>query len=477
MPYFRIPFSSRVAAVSAVATLGAALTLPVAHAARPAPLPTPTGDMALSPAGPDIVPPAASSSAGATPRASRRGSDTYTYLRCWYRIDADPLKPAATYEWARNAAGGDWYRVSGYWWADGITQWKNMFYSTTTQDTLADVCRKTLAAKGIKSDLVQAVAANNALSFNYTVWTIDAAQQDARVNKLIVFGDSLSDTQNMFNASQWKLPNGTSWQAGRFSNGPVWAEYLANALRLPFYNWAIGGAATDQYLVVPGLVQQIDSWREYMDRAPDYRPANTLFAVFAGGNDLVNYGRSPEQAANAVRDSLERLAAAGATRILLVTLPDVSRAPVFATRADTASVAAQVKDYNRRLADACRRAARPLRRDAAARGIRRVCAVRRPAEPPGPVRFRRREAFVPRHPEAVVTHLRERADAACGLPRSGALRILGHAAPHHAHACVARRADRAAGACAPAELTGAGGSAYSSGHAVTCVPRSTHSRS
>ena len=72
---------------------------------------------------------------------------------------------------------------------------------------------------------------------------------------------------------------------GRFSNGPVWAEYLANTLRLPFYNWAIGGAATDQYLVVPGLVQQIDSWREYMDRAPDYRPANTLFAVFAGGND------------------------------------------------------------------------------------------------------------------------------------------------------------------------------------------------
>ncbi|WP_175890762.1 SGNH/GDSL hydrolase family protein [Burkholderia cepacia] len=352
MPYFRIPFSYRIAAVSAAATLGAALTLSAAQAAGAAPLPVPTGDMSLSPAGPDIVPPAAPGTPGATPRAPRRGSDTYTYLRCWYRIDADPLKPAATYEWARDPAGGDWYRVSGYWWADGITQWKNMFYSTTTQDTLADVCRKTLAAKGIRSDLVQAVAANNALSFNYTVWTVDAAHQDARVNKLIVFGDSLSDTQNMFNASQWKLPNATSWQAGRFSNGPVWAEYLANALRLPFYNWAIGGAATDQYLVVPGLVQQIDSWREYMDRAPDYRPANTLFAVFAGGNDLVNYGRSPEQAANAVRDSLERLAAAGATRIMLVTLPDVSRAPVFATRTDTASVAAQVKDYNRRLADA-----------------------------------------------------------------------------------------------------------------------------
>ena len=305
--------------------------------------------MSLSPAGPDVRRPH-QAPPGATPRASRRGSDT-TYLRCWYRIDADPLKPAATYEWARNPAGGDWYRVSGYWWADGITQWKNMFYSTTPQDTLADVCRKTLAAKGIKTGSCRR-SRRTTRCRSTTVWTIDAAQQDARVNKLIVFGDSLSDTQNMFNASQWKLPNGTSWQAGRFSNGPVWAEYLANTLRLPFYNWAIGGAATDQYLVVPGLVQQIDSWREYMDRAPDYRPANTLFAVFAGGNDPVNYGRSPEQAANAVRDSLERLAAAGATRIMLVTLPDVSRAPVFATRTDTASAAAQVKDYNQRLADA-----------------------------------------------------------------------------------------------------------------------------
>ncbi|HDR9588711.1 TPA: SGNH/GDSL hydrolase family protein [Burkholderia stabilis] len=345
--------------LAATATLGAALAFTASLApAAAAPLPTPTGDMTLSPSGPLAAP--ASAPPGASPRATSRaatraasrGSDTYTYLRCWYRISDDPRKPEATYEWARDPAGGDWYRVPGYWWADGVTQWKNMFYSTTAQDTLADVCRRTLDARGIRAPLTQAVAANNALSFNYTVWTIDSAQQDARVNKLIVFGDSLSDTQNMFNASQWKLPNGTSWHAGRFSNGPVWAEYVANTLRLPLYNWAIGGAATDQYLVVPGLVQQIDSWREYMGRAPDYRPANTLFAVFAGGNDLVNYGRTPEQAANAVRNGLERLAAAGATRILLVTLPDVSRAPVFATRTDTASVAAQVTDYNRRLVDA-----------------------------------------------------------------------------------------------------------------------------
>ncbi|HEM7895795.1 TPA: lipolytic protein, partial [Burkholderia cepacia] len=65
MPYFRIPFSYRSAAVSAVAALGAALTLSAAQAAGAATLPVPTGDMSLSPAGPDIVPPAAPGTPGA----------------------------------------------------------------------------------------------------------------------------------------------------------------------------------------------------------------------------------------------------------------------------------------------------------------------------------------------------------------------------------------------------------------------------
>ncbi|NYH24162.1 SGNH/GDSL hydrolase family protein [Paraburkholderia bryophila] len=321
-------------------------------AAEPVSFPTPTGDMTLSPSGPLAVPvPQSRAMPVESPSALRRGNDTYTYLRCWYRSSADPLEPNASYEWALDPSGGDWYRVPGFWRADGVTQWKNMFYSVRTQDTLNDVCRKTLNARGIRAELTQAVAANNTLSFNFTIWSIDSAWQEPRINKLIVFGDSLSDTQNTFNASQWTLPNRASWHAGRFSNGPVWPEYLAGVLHLPMYNWSAGGAATNQHFVVPGLVQQVESWRDYMKFAPDYRPGNTLFAVLAGGNDLVSYGRTPEQAANAMRDSLEQLAAADARRILLVTLPDVSRAPVVVARGDAVRVAAEVQDYNRRLVE------------------------------------------------------------------------------------------------------------------------------
>ncbi|WP_258170716.1 SGNH/GDSL hydrolase family protein [Burkholderia cepacia] len=226
-----------------------------------------------------------------------------------------------------------------------------MFYSGTSHETLSAVCRKTLDAKGVRAELTQVVAANNARSFNYTVWTLDAASQSERVNKIVVFGDSLSDTQNMFNATQWRLPNRTSWYAGRFTNGPVWAEYLSSMLSLPMYNWAIGGSATDRYLVVPGLRQQVNSWQAYMQRAPNYRIENTLFAVFVGGNDFVNYGRTSEQAANAVHESIDKLASLGARRILILALPDVSRAPLFRTRGDSVHVANLVMDYNARLVD------------------------------------------------------------------------------------------------------------------------------
>ncbi len=68
---------------------------------------------------------------------------------------------------------------------------------------------------------------------------------------LVVFGDSLSDTGN----------------AGRFSNGPVWVEHLADRLGLKLSpsqrggsNFAVGGARLDPRSGLHSLRAQVDAF-------------------------------------------------------------------------------------------------------------------------------------------------------------------------------------------------------------------------
>lgn len=290
--------------------------------------------------------------ASAAPRMQAQavpGPATYTYLRCYYRV-GDAAHPATDYVWGLDPSSGDYYRLNGRWWSSAATDWQNMFYSDASQSALNAVCQSTLRKKGVNQPPAMVFAANNALSFNYAVWSNDAAGQGAAINKIIAFGDSLSDNQNVYNASLWTLPNRNSWYLGHFSNGPVWVEYLAGALGLPLYNWAIGGAGvTTQKLVIPGVVQQVQSWRQYMRQAPNYNPAATLFTMLIGGNDLVNYNSTVAQVIAGQRQALTDLIDAGGRNILLLKLPDVSRAPVYQLKSGAEQAAAQVRDYNRQL--------------------------------------------------------------------------------------------------------------------------------
>ncbi|MEH6460431.1 SGNH/GDSL hydrolase family protein [Chitinimonas sp. JJ19] len=283
---------------------------------------------------------------GMTIRAS---GSTYTYLRCYYATGTK-LRPTTNYVWALNTGNNDYYRIYGSWWSSSMLAWKNMFYSDTSQDTLKSVCQSTLSRKGLGSNVAMWAAADNSLSFNYTVWSQDSAAQLGGINRIVAFGDSLSDTQNMYNASQWLLPNRNSWFLGRFSNGNNWVEYLADSLRLPLYNWAVGGAGvnTEKY-VIAGVTDQVQSYKEYMQKAAAYRPEKTLFTVLIGGNDFVNYDRSVDQVIAGETSALQNLLNTGARNVLLLKLPDVSKAPVFKIKGNPALVAAKVLDYNNRL--------------------------------------------------------------------------------------------------------------------------------
>lgn len=147
--------------------------------------------------------------------------------------------------------------------------------------------------------------------------------------EVYVFGDSLSDSGNV----------------GRFSNGPVWVERLAERLGAAAEpserggtNYAIGGAlaAGRSESALAAQVERFIRSRDGGRADPD-----ALYIVWAGGNDLLAQMRgvapgAAEAAADAVGGVVERLAAAGARHFLVPNLPDIGRTPEARSRGEAA---------------------------------------------------------------------------------------------------------------------------------------------
>ena len=160
---------------------------------------------------------------------------------------------------------------------------------------------------------------------------------------LFVFGDSLSDTGNLFNAtSALGFPNPPSppYFDGRFSNGPVAVEILADKLDLNLSldsNFAWSGARTgrdndfdrpDLGFEIPGLLDQIDSFAESV--GSEGADPEALYLVWVGGNDLL-FAEDPEavvtEAVTNIASAVTALADLGAETIAVAQTPDLGRTP------------------------------------------------------------------------------------------------------------------------------------------------------
>ncbi|MCD9480378.1 SGNH/GDSL hydrolase family protein [Photobacterium phosphoreum] len=272
-------------------------------------------------------------------------SNTYTYVKCWYRTSVSHDEPATDWVWAKNS-DNSYYELPGYWWSS--ISFKNMFYTDVPNKAIAQRCATSIDTDNKNADIIF-YASDIKASYSHTIWSNDNVNQPNTINRIVAFGDSLSDTSNTFNGSQWIFPNSNSWFLGHFSNGLVWTEYLANAKNLPLYNWAVGGAAgVNEYGILTGIYDQISSFNTYMKSAKNYHIENTLFTLEFGLNDFMNYDLNITEVKSDYSTALIRLTDAGAKNILLMTLPDASKAPQFkyATADKVTLVSQQIKQFN-----------------------------------------------------------------------------------------------------------------------------------
>lgn len=176
---------------------------------------------------------------------------------------------------------------------------------------------------------------------------------------LFVFGDSLSDTGNVFAATMGGAPPSPAFFEGRFSNGPNWVDVLAETLGVTVdlapmpgkaldgsINFALGGTQSGQANplpvpggpTLPGALGQIDQYLTDFDV-----DSEALHVIWTGANDYIlpeiePFSLGPDSdvfadpdVANTVDtiiDGVGRLIAGGAGTILVPNLPDLGSIPL-----------------------------------------------------------------------------------------------------------------------------------------------------
>ena len=179
-------------------------------------------------------------------------------------------------------------------------------------------------------------------------------QAGAKFDKLYVLGDSLSDINNLASTGQVPFLAGAPYADGRFSNGPLAVELLAESLGLELKpslhltqqftgtNFAVAGAKAGGQDPID-LTTQLTT---VLALNPAGFSANDLFILFFGGNDIrgtrpiaSNRDSFPVllDAAEKITQAASLLINAGAKNIMIVNAPDIGLIPEtsFVSGSDT----------------------------------------------------------------------------------------------------------------------------------------------
>jgi thermolabile hemolysin len=107
-------------------------------------------------------------------------------------------------------------------------------------------------------------------------------------SRIIVFGDSVSDNGELYRLTGDAYPPPPYWE-GRFSNGPVWPEYLAPDLGMAglLEDYAVGGATSGTQVngAPPDWPHGVKG--QIQDYVASHRcDPNALYIIWTGHNDI-----------------------------------------------------------------------------------------------------------------------------------------------------------------------------------------------
>ena len=159
----------------------------------------------------------------------------------------------------------------------------------------------------------------------------------AGFSKIYAFGDSLSDTGNISAITGIDFPPPPYFE-GRFSNGPVWVEVLAEKLGVEVENFAVGGATTgdrntsDNILPqLPGLEQQIDNFVTVTNSMAE---SDALYTIWAGADDYLPTENptfmpfdTPDVTLSNIQTAIDDLIGVGAKKLMVLNLPSLGKVP------------------------------------------------------------------------------------------------------------------------------------------------------
>ncbi|MEL6351457.1 MAG: SGNH/GDSL hydrolase family protein [Cyanobacteria bacterium J06627_28] len=193
--------------------------------------------------------------------------------------------------------------------------------------------------KGLPIGLTTALSATAAIALSpFIILQSPSPAKAADYSQIYSFGDSLVDTGNTFSLSKSFVGEGfppPPYFEGRFANGPLWNEYLAEDLGVPLTNFGFAGARSSRDVndpsegtipgfTLPGLLTQVDQFTANQALLDP----NALYLVSSGANDYLSGGeQNPQKPVLDITAALLALSEAGAQHIVVGNQPPLGSLP------------------------------------------------------------------------------------------------------------------------------------------------------